>query len=77
MQVDLEFTSSFFKNLCGCRPVSDNRASLLRSAATVKRPVNERDVYLHLWKNYVAFACRVVPPSTNVLRCASPDISLR
>ncbi|EFX69867.1 hypothetical protein DAPPUDRAFT_113271 [Daphnia pulex] len=58
-------------------PVSDNRASLLRSAATVKRPVNERDVYLHLWKNYVAFACRVVPPSTNpVLRCASPDISL-
>ena len=59
-------------------PVSDNRASLLRSAATVKHPVNERDVYLHLWKNYVAFACRVVPPSTNpVLRCASPDISLR
>ncbi|EFX83758.1 hypothetical protein DAPPUDRAFT_223280, partial [Daphnia pulex] len=58
-------------------PVSDNRASLLRNAATVKRPVNERDVYLHLWKNYVTFACRVVPPSTNpVLRCASPDISL-
>ena len=60
------------------RPVSDNRASLLRSAAAVKRPVNERDVYLHLWKNYVAFACRVVPPSGSaVLRCASPDISLR
>ena len=60
------------------RPVSDNRASLLRSAATVKRPVNERDVYLHLWKNYVAFACCVVPPSASpALRCASPDISLR
>lgn len=45
----------------------------------MKRPVNERDVYMHLWKNYVAFACRVVPPSAThaALRCASPDISLR
>jgi hypothetical protein len=45
---------------------------------TVKKPVNERDVYMHVWKNYVTFAFRVVPPVPSpVVRCASPDLSLR
>lgn len=60
------------------RPVNDNRASLLRSSTTVKKPVNERDIYIHVWKNYITFACRVVPPVPSpVVRCASPDLSLR
>lgn len=60
------------------RPVNDNRASLLRSSTTVRKPVNERDMYIHLWKNYVTFAFRVVPPVPSpVVRCASPDLSLR
>ncbi|CAB3359556.1 Hypothetical predicted protein [Cloeon dipterum] len=56
-------------------PVSDNRASLLRSSAPPKRPANDKDV--HLWRNYVSFSFRVVPtvPSP-VVRCASPDLSL-
>ncbi|KAF5278115.1 hypothetical protein FQR65_LT03631 [Abscondita terminalis] len=58
-------------------PVNDNRASLLRSSTTVRKPVNERDVYIHLWKNYVTFAFRVVPSVPNpIVRCASPDLSL-
>ncbi|KAE8748600.1 furry [Frankliniella occidentalis] len=58
-------------------PVSDNRASLLRSSVTVKKPVNERDIYMHVWKTYVAFAFRVVPPIPSpIVRCASPDLSL-
>ncbi|XP_047109734.1 protein furry [Schistocerca piceifrons] len=58
-------------------PVNDNRASLLRGSATVKKPVNERDMYMHLWKNYVTFAFRVVPPVPSpIVRCASPDLSL-
>ncbi|XP_031346669.1 protein furry isoform X1 [Photinus pyralis] len=58
-------------------PVNDNRASLLRSSAAVRKPTNERDVYIHLWKNYVTFAFRVVPPVPNpIVRCASPDLSL-
>lgn len=61
-----------------CRPVNDNRASLLRSSTTVRKPVNERDIYMHAWKNYVTFAFRVVPPIPSpVIRCASPDLSLR
>ncbi|XP_068083711.1 protein furry [Anabrus simplex] len=58
-------------------PVNDNRASLLRGSTTVKKPVNERDIYMHVWKNYVTFAFRVVPPIPSpIVRCASPDLSL-
>lgn len=58
-------------------PVNDNRASLLRSSTTVKKPLNERDFYIFLWKNYITFAFKVVPPVPNpVIRCASPDLSL-
>ncbi|XP_024946755.1 protein furry isoform X2 [Cephus cinctus] len=58
-------------------PVNDNRASLLRSSNTVRKPVNERDVYMHVWKNYLTFGYRVVPPIPSpVVRCASPDLSL-
>ncbi|CAH2001764.1 unnamed protein product [Acanthoscelides obtectus] len=58
-------------------PLNDNRASLLRSATTVKKPPTERDAYMHLWKNYITFAFRVVPLLSNpVVRCASPDLSL-
>lgn len=60
------------------RPVNDNRASLLRSSTTVKKPANERDYYIHVWKNYITFAFRVVPPVPSpIVRCASPDLSLR
>ncbi|XP_014611009.1 PREDICTED: protein furry isoform X4 [Polistes canadensis] len=58
-------------------PVNDNRASLLRSSTAVRKPVNERDVYMHVWKNYLTFGYRVVPPVPSpVVRCASPDLSL-
>ncbi|XP_055686760.1 protein furry isoform X4 [Lutzomyia longipalpis] len=60
-------------------PVSDNRASLLRSSAPPKKnPLeNQRDSLAHLWKNQVAMAMRVVPPIPSVaVRCASPDLSL-
>ena len=58
--------------------MNDNRASLLRSSATLKKPPNERDAYMHLWKNYITFAFRVVPHMSNpIVRCASPDLSLR
>lgn len=60
------------------RPVNDNRASLLRSSTAVRKPVNERDVYMHIWKNYLTFGYRVVPPIPSpIIRCASPDLSLR
>ena len=59
-------------------PVNDNRASLLRGSATVKKPMNERDMYIHVWRNYITCAFRVVPPIPNpIVRCASPDLSLR
>jgi len=59
------------------RPVSDNRASLLRSSAPSRKPLSERDQYLTLWRYYVMFAMRVVPLAPNpVIRCASPDLSL-
>lgn len=60
------------------RPPNDNRASLLRSATQMKKPISERDVYMNLWRNYVVLACRVVPAITKTpfIRCASPDISL-
>ena len=32
---------------------------------------------MHLWKNYIAFACRVVPSTPSpVIRCVSPDLML-
>lgn len=50
----------------------------MRSATAVKKPPTERDAYMHLWKNYITFAFRVVPLISNpVVRCASPDLSLR
>jgi len=59
------------------RPVSDNRASLLRSSAPPRKPLTERDQYLTLWRYYTMFAMRVVPLAPNpVIRCASPDLSL-
>ncbi|XP_058793249.1 protein furry isoform X2 [Phymastichus coffea] len=58
-------------------PVNDNRASLLRSSTAIRKPVNERDVYMHVWKNYLTFGYRVVPPIPSpIIRCASPDLSL-
>lgn len=60
-------------------PVTDNRASLLRPGTAPKKPLNEKDIAMHLWKNYIIFACRVVPanPSqSNVIRCVSPDLML-
>ncbi|CAH0386341.1 unnamed protein product [Bemisia tabaci] len=59
-------------------PVNDNRASILRSSAPPRKPVTERDLYLALWRYYAGFAMRVVPPAPSpVIRCASPDLSLR
>lgn len=62
------------------RPVSDNRASLLRSSAPTKKVPTEsqKDFYLRLWRNQVAMAMRLVPQIPSVaIRCASPDLSLR
>ncbi|XP_046390276.1 protein furry [Ischnura elegans] len=63
-------------------PVSDNRASLLRSSAAVKKPASERDVHMIAWRYLAAFAFRVVPPQPSAaataaaMRSASPDLSL-
>ncbi|KAL9906690.1 microtubule binding protein furry isoform 3-T3 [Glossina fuscipes fuscipes] len=60
-------------------PVSDNRASLLRSSAPTKKVPTEsqKDLYLRLWRNQVAMAMRLVPQIPSVaIRCASPDLSL-
>ncbi|XP_050332933.1 protein furry isoform X2 [Bactrocera neohumeralis] len=60
-------------------PVSDNRASLLRSSAPTKKMPTEsqKDLYLKLWRNQVACAMRLVPQIPSVaVRCASPDLSL-
>ncbi|XP_055608943.1 protein furry isoform X4 [Uranotaenia lowii] len=67
-------------NVIDPTPVSDNRASLLRSSAPPKKPPSEaqRDSLAHLWKNQVALAMRLVPQMPSVaIRCASPDLSLR
>lgn len=67
-------------NVIDPTPVSDNRASLLRSSAPPKKPPSEaqRDSLAHLWKNQVALAMRLVPQMPSVaVRCASPDLSLR
>lgn len=61
-------------------PVSDNRASLLRSTVTPKKNPMEgqRENVAHLWKNQIAMAMRVVPAVPSVaVRCASPDLSIR
>lgn len=62
-------------------PVSDNRASLLRSSAPAKKPLTEaqRDSYVNLWKNQIKMAMRLIPPVVPAIavRCASPDLSLR
>ncbi|XP_046808225.1 protein furry isoform X3 [Lucilia cuprina] len=60
-------------------PVSDNRASLLRSSAPTKKVPTEsqKDFYLRLWRNQVVMAMRLVPQIPSVaIRCASPDLSL-
>eukprot|EP00096_Caligus_rogercresseyi_P011003 TRINITY_DN4190_c0_g1_i1.p1 TRINITY_DN4190_c0_g1~~TRINITY_DN4190_c0_g1_i1.p1 ORF type:complete len:121 (+),score=31.92 TRINITY_DN4190_c0_g1_i1:81-443(+) len=62
-------------NVVDPAPVTDNRASLLRPGTAPRKIVNEKDISMHLWKNYISFACRVVPPIPSpVMRCASPDI---
>lgn len=69
-----------FNYLLISSPVSDNRASLLRSTVTPKKnPLEgQRGSLTHLWKNLVAMAMRVVPPIPSVaVRCASPDLSIR
>uniref|UniRef100_A0A182NNI5 Cell morphogenesis protein N-terminal domain-containing protein n=1 Tax=Anopheles dirus TaxID=7168 RepID=A0A182NNI5_9DIPT len=66
-------------NVIDPTPVSDNRASLLRSSAPTKKPPSEaqRDSLAHLWKNQVALAMRLIPLMPSVaVRCASPDLSL-
>lgn len=68
------------KYLYSNSPVSDNRASLLRSSAPPKKTPSEsqRDAMSRLWKNQVAMAMRLVPAVPSVaVRCASPDLSLR
>ena len=65
-------------------PVQDQRSSLFPGTAP-KKPANERDISMHLWKNYIAVACRVVPSVSAasaaslsggaVIRCVSPDLS--
>lgn len=70
------FVFVFFSN----RPVSDNRASLLRSSAPPKKTSSEsqRDSLSRLWKNQVIMAMRLVPQIPSIaVRCASPDLSLR
>lgn len=63
-------------------PVPDNRASLLRPGTAPKKPLNEKDIWTHLWKNYIVFACRVVPCMSSGggagdVRCVSPELILR
>jgi hypothetical protein len=49
----------------------------LRPGTAPKKILNEKDISMHLWKNYTAFACRVVPPIPSpVIRCVSPDLML-
>jgi len=56
-------------------PLQDNRASLLRSAAAPRKPPTNRSMYLKLWRNYLLFAFRTVPPSVgSTLRCISPEM---
>lgn len=58
-------------------PVQDNRASLLRSATTPRKPPIDRNLYFKLWRNYLLFAFRTVPPNIGTsLRCISPDMGM-
>ncbi|XP_070490077.1 protein furry isoform X3 [Chironomus tepperi] len=62
-------------------PVSDNRASLLRSSTPAKKPLTEsqRDSFVNLWKNQIKMAMRLIPSvvsPVSSIRCASPDLSL-
>ena len=58
-------------------PLTDNRASLLRPGTAPKKTLNEKDISMHLWKNYITLACRVVPTVPNtIIRCVSPDLVL-
>lgn len=80
MKKDIYLFSLF--HLWTIRPVSDNRASLLRSSAPAKKPLTEsqRDSYVNLWKNQIKMAMRLIPsvvPIVTSVRCASPDLSLR
>ena len=59
-------------------PVKEQGSSLFPGTAP-KKPANERNISLHLWKNYISVACRVVPtiPAASAgFRCVSPDLSL-
>lgn len=61
-----------------CRPVSDNRASLLRAPPKKTPSEAQRDALSKLWRNQVAMIMRLVPQIPSVaIRCASPDLSLR
>ena len=43
-------------------PQNGPRASLTLGRNQPKKALNsERDISMHLWKNYITFACRVVP----------------
>jgi hypothetical protein len=64
-------------NVVDPAPLTDNRASLLRPGTAPKKTLNEKDISMHLWKNYITFACRVVPTVPNtIIRCVSPDLVL-
>ena len=59
--------------------VADNRVgSTLLRGPPPKKPSNEKDISMHLWRNYITLACRVVPlqSAVAVIRCVSPDLSL-
>ncbi|GFQ78118.1 protein furry [Trichonephila clavata] len=58
-------------------PVNDNRASLLRPAPVIKKALNERELHLTLWRNYLMFACRIAPPNCNPpIRFMPAELSL-
>jgi len=56
-------------------PMADNRASLLRSSTTPRKPPTDRNLYFKLWRNYLLFGFRTVPPNLgSSLRCISPEV---
>lgn len=58
-------------------PVNDNRASLLRPTPVVKKALNERELHLTLWRNYLMFACRIAPPNCHPpVRFMTTELSL-
>ena len=77
IKIDSNFRLTHLFTVVDPAPVTDNRASLLRPGTAPKKPLNEKDISMHLWKNYIIFACRVVPPNPSpVIRCVSPDLML-